>query len=556
MVKQISVLISVLFFAFLTGASAQCLSGNCSQGSGILIYPSGVRYVGEFRNSLREGWGICIFLDGRKYEGAWSNDHPDGAGIMTFPDGRQQKGYWKRGTLEREDTGLALQNDGRIKALTSDCISGNCANGNGIFLYPNGDLYVGDFVNGKREGSGVCYYANRDQYKGRWRADFRDGRGTMVFADGSARNGFWQRGEPVNSEETVRTDVVAQNGPPRAPVQARCLAGNCQNGYGVYIFQDSSKYTGYFKNSLPDGTGTIHYPGGERYEGTVKAGKVNGEGTLIYKDGRQIAGIWQDGKFMQSLALDLVRSEPNQPEPAHSTKVWAVVVGVAAYSHLPALRYTDDDAYRIYGFLKSPEGGAIPDEQIRILIDEAATRSNILSAMKEVFFKAGPDDLVIMYFSGHGLPGQFLPIDYNGAENEITHEEINSVLRSSSARFKLFIADACHSGGMITSRGDGSESIIKEYYAGLAKADPGTALIMSSKSQETSLEASGLRQGVFSYYLIRGMKGEADSNKDMLVSVQELYEFVYHHVRQYTRNMQSPVIQGTYDPNMPVSAYR
>ena len=232
------------------------------------------------------------------------------------------------------------------------------------------------------------------------------------------------------------------------------------------------------------------------------------------------------------------------------------MVGVSSKTHLAAVRYTDDDAYRIFGFLKSPEGGAIPDEQIRILIDEAATRSNVLSAMQEVFYKAGPEDLVIMYFSGHGLPGQFLPIDYNGAENQISHEEINGILRSSSARFKLFIADACHSGGMITSRGDVSESIIKEYYAGLAKADPGTALIMSSKSQETSLEASGLRQGVFSYYLIRGMKGEADRNKDMLVSVQELYEFVYHNVRQYTRNMQSPVIQGTYDPNMPVSAYR
>ena len=96
MVKQISVLIPILFFACLTEVSAQCLSGNCSQGSGILIYPSGVRYVGEFRNSLREGWGVCIFLDGRKYEGTWSNDHPDGAGIMTFPDGRQQKGSWKR----------------------------------------------------------------------------------------------------------------------------------------------------------------------------------------------------------------------------------------------------------------------------------------------------------------------------------------------------------------------------------------------------------------------------------------------------------------------------
>ena len=52
---------------------------------------------------------------------------------------------------------------------------------------------------------------------------------------------------------------------------------------------------------------------------------------------------------------------------AANMRVWAVLVGVASYSHMPTLRYTDDDAWRMYGFLKSPEGGAVDDERIRIL---------------------------------------------------------------------------------------------------------------------------------------------------------------------------------------------
>ena len=176
--------------------------------------------------------------------------------------------------------------------------------------------------------------------------------------------------------------------------------------------------------------------------------------------------------------------------------------------------------------------------------------------MQEVFLKAGPNDLVLMYFSGHGLPGTFLPIDYNGLQNKLLHDEINQVLRQSPAKYKLFIADACHSGSMLGMRDPYSKPLLKSYYSSLAQAQPGTALIMSSKSEETSLEASGLRQGVFSYFLIRGLKGEADSNRDNIVNIQELFDFVYYNVRQYTGNLQSPVIQGDYDRKMTVAVYR
>ena len=79
---------------------------------------------------------------------------------------------------------------------------------------------------------------------------------------------------------------------------------------------------------------------------------------------------------------------------------------------------------------------------------------------------------------------------------------------------------------------------------------------MSSKGEETSLESSGLRQGVFSHFLIRGLKGEADLNSDKVISVQELYDYIYNNVRAYTGNRQSPVIKGTYDPQMPVAGVR
>ena len=79
---------------------------------------------------------------------------------------------------------------------------------------------------------------------------------------------------------------------------------------------------------------------------------------------------------------------------------------------------------------------------------------------------------------------------------------------------------------------------------------------MSSKSEELSLEDHGLRQGVFTYYLLQGMKGGADRNGDYLISIRELYNFVYGKVRDYTAGAQTPVLTGNFDDDMPVSLRR
>ena len=99
-------------------------------------------------------------------------------------------------------------------------------------------------------------------------------------------------------------------------------------------------------------------------------------------------------------------------------------------------------------------------------------------------------------------------------------------------------------------------NVLANYYKTLATAKSGTALIMSSKSNETSLESSGLRQGVFSHFLIRGLKGEADLDDNKVVTIQELFTFVDKNVQSYTGNRQSPLIEGDYDGNMTISVVR
>jgi uncharacterized caspase-like protein len=75
-------------------------------------------------------------------------------------------------------------------------------------------------------------------------------------------------------------------------------------------------------------------------------------------------------------------------------------------------------------------------------------------------------------------------------------------------------------------------------------------------SNEYSQENAGIRQGVFSYYLIRGLKGEADTNHDKTVSVIELFDFVKFNVEKATDFEQQHVIDGDYDETLPVARVR
>ena len=90
------------------------------------------------------------------------------------------------------------------------------------------------------------------------------------------------------------------------------------------------------------------------------------------------------------------------------------------------------------------------------------------------------------------------------------------------------------------------------YYDRLTGDGQHTAILLSSKSEETSLESKGLRQGVFSHFLLRGLKGEADLNKDSVVTIKELFEYVSLNVKEYTEDKQTPEIKGEFDAQMPV----
>lgn len=547
--------LAILLAATSNQIAAQCISGNCQNGTGTYRYSANSKYTGQFQNALRHGKGKMTYSDGSIYEGPFhlGKKHGD-AGTITYNNGDKYVGQWS--------------NDSR--------------NGAGKYYFKTKERFEGNFVNGEFDGQGTMYYADGAYYKGAWKKSKKHGSGILVLADGTEKSGTWNQGKLVDKPAgapnrtqsstasnagakptTTKPPAKTQSNPAKPDVNGlrNCGATYCRSGQGYYDYPDGSRWVGEFKEGYPSGRGVCYYANGDRYEGEWANNAPYGEGVMYFATGRVYGAVWVNGSPVKELDSDeAVPSEPVHTDQNSGVKIWAVVVGVGKYTAMPSLKFTDDDAFRFYSHLKSPEGGALPDNQIAILVDEGATRSEILKTMRTLFLKADDNDVVLFYFSGHGLEGCFLPVDFDGYNNKLRHEEIRQILKQSKAKHKLCIADACHSGtldysGTLASKGPAPVSL-QRFYQAFEETDGGIALLMSSKPEELSLEDHGLRQGVFTYFVLRGMKGAADTNGDYIVSIKELYGYVYGKVRDYTAGVQTPVLTGDYDDSMPVSLRR
>lgn len=546
----LSVLVACV--ASLTTLTAQCIDGDCQNGRGTYQFENGNKYQGDFRKGLMHGRGLIVFGNGNRYNGDWSSGLREGLGIYTFITGNVYSGAFRKSKFSGQGTMTFSSGNKYVGYWENDQ-----PNGQGIFNFAGGDRYEGSFVNGKFTGNGTMFYKNNEKYVGEWQDNQRHGRGKMYRANGALIEGLWENGQlkVQNGGNTEGSKISNAATTPNEPLQD-CNKMYCKTGKGTYKYGDGSIWTGEFKDGVPEGQGTCVYINGDKYVGRFERHAPQGEGTMYHANGRIVSAMWEYGRPIGDLPSNSkVNQATVEVDRSSDVKIWAVVVGVGRYTTMPVLKYSDDDAYQFYAFLKSPEGGALPDRQIKVLVDEDATRVNILQTMRQILLKADENDEIVFYFSGHGLDGSFLPQDFDGINNRLLHSEVKTIFEQSKAKHKLCIADACFSGSLLALKQPLAPQI-QAFYKAFDNTQGGMALFMSSKSQEYSLEDQGLRSGIFSHYLSRGLKGEADFDGNKIVTMREIYDYVYKNVRTYTSSAQTPTISGQFDWAMPVSMVR
>ncbi|MGQ7848064.1 caspase family protein [Granulosicoccus sp. 3-233] len=265
---------------------------------------------------------------------------------------------------------------------------------------------------------------------------------------------------------------------------------------------------------------------------------------------------------------------PSQRHPERNR--WAIIVGITEYQDESLnLAYAHRDAEELYNLLLTPAGGAFEPDNICLLTNpvrfpaaKEATRDNILAALRSFLKKPAKEDLVLIYFACHGAPDPdrrnvvyLLGHDTDPADIAATAIPMSSIKIALSdnlhAERVVLIADTCHSaavGGDHLTRGVGDAAIVNAYLDELGKSTKSFALLSSAETNESSLEAErwGGGHGVFTHFLLEGLRGKAQRNG--VVPVGVLFEYVRREVIRETGERQHPVIgNNDFDRDLPLA---
>jgi len=220
-------------------------------------YPSGSRYIGEWKDGKEHGQGIFIWADGEEYIGQWMNGKKHGRGTYTYPSGSKYVGQWMNGKKHGQGTYTFPDGEGYIGQWKN-----GEKHGRGTYTYPSGAKYVGEYQNGVRRGQGTYTYPSGAKIVGEWVNGELNGYAVEYNADGTIlKQGIWKDDEFQIAQNTTpsTTDAFSEqrklallignaeylNGPLDNPVNdARLIGATLKSlGFEVYIHENANQKT-------------------------------------------------------------------------------------------------------------------------------------------------------------------------------------------------------------------------------------------------------------------------------------------------------------------------
>ena len=239
---------------------------------------------------------------------------------------------------------------------------------------------------------------------------------------------------------------------------------------------------------------------------------------------------------------------------------FVLCVGIREYpdSAIPDLPVSERDARAIYRFYATNPKSPARSENVRLLVGKEATAKGIKKILETYLARrAQPRDTVIFYYSGHGFAhGEkyyLVPrdgeLDALGA-TAIDMKELQKLWDLVAAERKVFIADACNSGGFTVLRGLGDTDARSGFTGLVQPPEPaaawdastgmgrgssvltatstgrGSAVLTASSSNERAIEDVRLGHGIYTYHLLEALEGRADANRDGRVTLTEVHAYL------------------------------
>ena len=360
------------------------------------------------------------------------------------------------------------------------------------------NLYTGEFMNGKKHGLGevtIAKNAGDDRYVGH----FREGR---------------------------------------------------MHGRGTYYFSNGGKYEGELAHDQFNGEGSFDSPNGDRYVGQFRNGQFSGDGVYTFANGNVVQeGVFENGVFVRAAKVQLrtataapdlptqfneaMRLNPRAMKPVPQRDAVAIIIGIQSYKSLPPARFANADAQLFAEYAQVALG--VRAEKIRLLTDSDANEIEIVRAFRSWLLRnvTRGNTEVYVFYSGHGLPsddGKSLYLLPHNADRDfidktsINQQELVRMAEATGAKSVTMFLDSCYSG---QSRGGDALMVnarpVKMKSSGAEYPLTFTVLTASAPDQ-ISWSSDELGHGIFSYYLMKGIEGDADLNKDGKITFGEMQE--------------------------------
>lgn len=225
----------------------------------------------------------------------------------------------------------------------------------------------------------------------------------------------------------------------------------------------------------------------------------------------------------------------------------ALIIANDTYDHasLSQLRAPEADARALAGVLGDPEIGGFD-----VSIVHNAASHEVQSHIDDLFADSRPDDLLLLHFSGHGLKsdsGELFIAARNTRPDRlgstaVPADFIQRCMRSARARTIVLFLDCCYGGAFgegVAVRAAGPVNVMESFPSGRLGGGRGRAVISASSAMEYAFEGTTLtsdhevQPSVFTSAVVHGLQtGEADRDEDGLVSLGELYDYVFDRVRE------------------------
>jgi hypothetical protein len=514
-------------------------------------------------------------------EGEWLNGLPHGQGTYTSANGDKYVGGYKDGKMHGQGTYAHANGEKYIGEWKDDQ-----PNGQGTLTSADGEKYVGEFKNEKKHGQGTYTWADGEKYVGEWMDDKKHGQGVYTKADGRRFEGIWENNKFIREAKVnlpnLNNNIATNTNRADIDRERQQLAEERRQLEEEKRQREQQRRNQRLNltvsNTQPasDGSFTINV----QTNTDTASLKINGNEEGGRQDGRYvvrlIARAGQETTFnitatdvygntdskTVTVSRQVVESKPIYAA-LNPTKVKkqpdrdavAVVIGIADYRSLPKAEYANDDARAFYDYAIRALG--VKPENIKLLVDSDAEEAEILKTFRTwVPSRVKSTTDVYVYYSGHGLPtpdGQGLYLLPPRADREVIDDtaipfsKINAALQLAKPRSVTIFMDACYSG-----QARSGETLVASARPISLRTEnrlfpDGFTVITASQHDQISSSSPDLQHGIFSYYLMRGMEGDADANKDGKITLGEMQVYLSENVGRQAAMMsrkQEPQLIG------------